>query len=81
MDQIDRKTLKYKRQWVGLKVRTLKTLSNGLCSIAQGTVCVVTRSWGGLRLTSDPCPSCGIKVHISRVQEYDVEIIGRADDD
>ena len=81
MDRIDRKTLKYRNQWVGLKVRTLKPLSNGWCSVAQGTICVVTRKWGALHLTSDACPCCGIKVHISRVKEYDVEIIGRADDD
>lgn len=77
-DLFDCKTLKYKSQWAGLKVGTLKPLSNGLCSIAQGTVCVVTRNWGGLRLTSDACPCCGVRVHISRVMEYDVEIIGRA---
>ena len=80
-DLFDRKTLRYKRQWAGLKVRTLKPLSNGWCTIPQGTDCVVTRNWGGLRLTSDPCPSCGVSVHISRVAEYKVEIIGRADDD
>ncbi len=81
MDQIDRKTLKNKRDWIGLKVRSLSDLSNGWCVIPKGTVFTVSRSHGGLRLKSDPCPCCGVQVKISQVKECDVEIIGRGTDD
>ncbi len=74
-DQIDRKNLKYKRDWIGLKVRALVELKNSWCIIPKGTLLTVSRSWGGLHLVSDPCPHCGVRIRISKVKESHVEII------
>ena len=64
-----------KRDWVGLHVRSLCDLRNGYLRMPAGCICKVTRYSRGLHLESEPCPTCGAQLRMSRVQERDVEII------
>ena len=74
---MDKKTYRkmLNKQFIGLKVRTLKELRNGLCTIAAGTVCTITQKRGGFSLETERCPCCGVKVDISRVPPEDVDLI------
>ncbi len=65
------------RDWVGKRVKTVREMSNGWCTIASGTICTVDSVSGGtgLSLVSDPCSCCGVKVRISRIHATDVEVI------
>lgn len=66
---------KLKRDWEGRKVRTLLPMRNGMMEIPAGTVCTVRRNYAGLRLSTDPCSCCGVRVSISKVGECDVELL------
>jgi len=66
---------KLKKDWVGLKVETLKTLRNGMIEIPAGTVCEVERNYGGLALKAQKCEKCGVSVFINKVPESWVVII------
>ena len=57
------------------KVRTLKEMQNGYAVIAKGTICKITRKYGGFDLNTEPCDACGVKVRISRVGFRDVELV------
>lgn len=67
------------REWQGRKVRTLTDLTNGITTIPTGTTMTVRQHRGhraGLSLsTDDPCPHCGVHLHITRVGEHDVELL------
>lgn len=64
-----------KRDWIGRQVRTRVELRNGLVIIPVGTVCTVSDNHSGLRLRSEPCGSCGVRVVISKVPERDVVLL------
>lgn len=64
-----------KRDWKGLHVRSLIELKNGHERIPSGTVFTVRENCRGLRLEGPKCPRCGVSVFITRVREWDVEII------
>ena len=64
-----------KRDWIGRKVRTLRELRNYWGMIPAGTVCAVDDNHSGLRLATEPCDHCGVKIYISRVPESDVELL------
>ena len=66
---------KLKRDWVGLKVRTLVELESRCMKIPIGTVCMVKLNRAGLTLETEKCPNCGVALYIRRVQEWCVEII------
>lgn len=56
------------------RVRTLAEMSNGFMTIPAGTICAVTTTHQGLlSLKSEPCPHCGVRIHISRVSRFAVE--------
>jgi hypothetical protein len=38
-------------------------------------VLTVAENRSGLRLKSDPCPSCGVQVYITRVSEDSVDLL------
>lgn len=60
----------------GKRVRTRRTLTNGMMQIPVGTICVVDGWWrSGVSLKSAPCSHCGIKVSISQVHRDDVIIV------
>lgn len=75
------KTPRLKRDWVGLRVVSCVPLSNGLARLPAGTFWRVKRNYGGLELVSEPCPTCGIRLRITRVPERDVNIVESDDDD
>lgn len=56
------------------KVRTLIQMQNGLMIIPEGTICTITRKFGGFNLKSEPCKHCGVQIRISRVHRRDVEL-------
>jgi hypothetical protein len=66
---------KLKRDWKGLKVKTLVPLQNGAITIERGTILTVVENHNGLKLHKDPCPHCGVGVFITKVPEYDVVIV------
>jgi hypothetical protein len=67
----------YKRvcDWIGKTVRTTEVLKNGWMEIPIGTVCAVTDARSGLRLCTDPCAHCGVRVYINKVPPHTVEMI------
>lgn len=65
-----------KRDWVGLKVITLRDMQTSMIVIPLGTECIVTRNYGGLGLTTSKCESCGVRMRINKVPESYVDIIG-----
>lgn len=72
---------KLKRDFVGRTVRTKRELQNGFMTIPVGTICRVDRRPNvGASLTSDPCPHCGMKVNVGRVQDWDFEFVRQRTD-
>jgi len=67
---------KLMRDWNGLRVKSLRRLSNGWAAMPPGTVYTVTHNHGGLHLRSDPCPECGLEFKITKVPLNDVVIVG-----
>jgi len=59
----------------GLRVRNIRPLRNVYGVIAAGTKFTVDNSHGGLSLTGERCPHCGLRPSISKVSETDVEIV------
>ncbi len=57
---------------VGDRVRSVRDIKNGWAELPSGTVFTVTRRFAGYGLRSDPCKCCGIRVHVTRVQEWSV---------
>lgn len=67
--------MKRKKDWVGLKVKTLEPISSGVMRIVAGTICTVTRNHGGLTLVTDECGTCGVGIYIRKVPESAVELL------
>lgn len=63
--------------WRGKRVRTLRVLENGWCTIPAGTFAVVDAVGGGvgLSLRCDPCAHCGVQAHIRKVSTSYVEML------
>lgn len=59
----------------GRKVKTLVPMRNGWADIPAGTICEIEGKLNGFALKSDPCPHCGVSVHIGRVPARDVELL------
>lgn len=74
---MDKKTydLIREREFIGRKVKTLVELNNGWCRIAPGTIATVQRKYNGLGLMTEPCPTCGVRIHISRVRPREVDFV------
>ena len=64
-----------KRDWVGLKVKSLVPLANGYVVMPAGTVFEVRRNYAGLSLLSLPCGACGVQAYMSRVPETAIVIV------
>ena len=73
---VSRKSLKRKKDWVGLRVQSVVELKNGWFRFPIGTFFEVNDSYGGLRLEAMPCEKCGVRMFINKVPEADVIIIG-----
>lgn len=71
----ERKIPKLKRDWEGLKVKTLRDISTSQMIIPTGTICTVERNYGGLFMHSDQCELCGVSMKVIKVLERDVELI------
>ena len=66
---------KLKRDWVGLKVKTLRKNQHHNGSIPAGTEGIVQRNFGGLDIEVAPCEHCGKGFFIRKVPEKDVVLI------
>jgi hypothetical protein len=70
---------KLKRDWTGLRVRSLRVLRNGYHEIPAGKVFIVKGYHRGLQLDLDAeeaCPTCGIRaIYITKVPVRDVELL------
>jgi hypothetical protein len=64
--------------WKKCLVKTNTVLRNGHEEIPAGTICRVTGKRGGLRLETEPCKCCGIKVFITKVPPEAVEVWRRS---
>lgn len=60
--------------WEGKKIRTTRDLSNGIGSWPKGTLAIVRSVGPKLRLQSQSCSCCGVKLNMSKVDYYDVEL-------
>lgn len=56
------------RDWIGKAVRSLRPMKNGWAELPAGTLFTIRGKHGGFELVSEPCPCCGIKVHMSKVR-------------
>lgn len=74
MKQSDYKRMT-ERQLMGRRVRVLRPLTNAWGTIPVGAECRITRKFQGFSLTSDPCSHCGVRVSMSRVNPYNVDLL------
>jgi hypothetical protein len=67
---------KYQRKtdqwWRGRKVVFVKKIMSGISAIAPGTVVIVKKKYGGLRIEGNMCPHCGASPIISHVDYSDL---------
>ena len=72
---MDRKT--YERttnaQFIGRKVKSLRSMSNGLYRFPAGMTFTIKKKCGGFELLSDPCSHCGIQAFVNKVEPQAVE--------
>lgn len=68
---------KFRRDWKGLVVESLVSLSNQAVALPAGTRYIVTKNFGGLNLQSEPCPHCGLVMFVRYIPEKDVCIVGK----
>ncbi len=64
---------KYRFQ-VGDVVRCTRELRTGVAWFAAGTLFTVIRRYSGYELKSYPCPTCGIQMRATRVQDKHLEV-------
>lgn len=64
------------RDWEGKKIRTNREMRTGRMVIPAGTIATVVycRGGTGLRIESNPCGCCGVKMIIDAVSHNDVDI-------
>ena len=62
-------------QWKGRKVRSLRDMRNGYAELPAGTIFTITGKYKGFSLVSDPCATCGVKIHIGRVSGASLELV------
>lgn len=61
------------RDWVGLRVRSLRPLRNAALELPEGTEYVVHHvGRRGLHLSSARCPCCGVVQHLDAVNPEDI---------
>ncbi|MBA7658439.1 hypothetical protein ES703_66390 [subsurface metagenome] len=77
---MDRKTYERttERLFKGRRVMSLRRLTNGWCSMPMFTIYTIEGKQGGFTLISDECPTCGIRMSVSRVPPQDVDLIDQA---
>lgn len=56
-----------KRDWVGKRVRTVRTMRNGVSALPAGAMATVESYSRGAILKLDRCECCGVAPYISRV--------------
>lgn len=61
--------------WLGLRVKLKREMTNGYATFPVGAQAVVQGTGNGLHLKFDPCQCCGIAGHITRIHGRDVEVI------
>lgn len=61
--------------FVGQKVRLKREMKNGRMVIPAGSICTITRKFGGFNLNNSPCEHCGVRIRITRVPYQDVDLI------
>lgn len=61
------------KEFIGRKVKSLKTMRNGMFNFPAGMTWTIQRKQGGFELLSDPCPHCGIRAYINKVSPADVD--------
>jgi len=72
---MDRKTYEKTKagEFIGRKVISLRPMRNGMFIFPAGMTWTIEGKQGGFALLSDPCPHCGIKAYINKVQPVDVD--------
>lgn len=64
------------KEFIGRKVKSLRPMKNGLYRFPAGMTFTIQRKQGGFELLSDPCPHCGIRATVNKVQPHDVVFVG-----
>lgn len=70
------RTLRKKAEWHGGIVRAKVRIQSGQGTLPPGSCYQVMRNYAGLGLLSLPCRCCGIRVHVGKVAESDVDYVG-----
>jgi len=71
---------KLKRDCQGLKVRTARTLKNGMMEIPAGTICEVSEAYSDwVSLSATACERCKVRIFIRKVPRRDVILLEGSD--
>lgn len=66
---------KLMKDWVGLRVKSIKTIANGSYQMPAGTIFSVENTYRGLTLRREPCSHCRVELYVTKVSVNDVEIV------
>jgi len=65
-----------KKDWIGVRVKAVKPVSNGYGTVKAGTYGVVTSTHQGkFYVTFDLCSHCGFQLRVSGVSEGSLELV------
>jgi len=67
--------MKHAADWLGKRVRAVRTLRNcGGQGVTPGMLGTVRGVYAGLDITFDVCKHCGTVIYVARVGYHDVEL-------
>lgn len=64
-----------KRDWIGLRVRTLCPLSNRMCQVPAGSQGKVTSYHRGFAVEFNGCSACGCKARFTQIRPEDLAVV------
>lgn len=67
------------RDWIGMEVRTLRRMTNGVATVPAGSRAIVKGTSSGLHLEFVKCEHCGLAPYMTRISHRDVAIVRKAD--
>ena len=73
--------LRRKVAWDGGIVRAKVGVGNSQGRLPAGSYYLIIRNHGGLELLSLPCRCCGFRLHVSKVEEHEVDYLGHPENE
>jgi hypothetical protein len=62
-------------QWRGIRVRARNAIGTSRMLVPIGAILTVERKFSGFSLIADPCPCCGVRVRVTKVEPHNVEVV------